>query len=308
MPYKRVISTTKKEDSVMPIDRPVFILGTGRSGTTLFFNVLSFHPEFAWFSTYSQKFPGHPSVALLSRIHNLPLFGQLVSKSSKYIPRPIESYAMLNYCTESLFTSRRMLDASDVTDSTLKLYRRTVAAFVRWQEKRRFIQKHTGFGRIRYLRAIFPDALFIHIYRDGRAVANSMNKVNWWQGNLDAWWWTDMKASYMEEYMVTGKDPIILAGIVWKTLMDLIEEECNELPETQLMRIRYDEMVTDLLGTMKKVICFCALSDSQRFERHVNSTRVANMDTKWVRMLSSQQQKLLERYIGDHLEKYGFRL
>ena len=53
------------------IARPVFILGTGRSGTTLFLNVLAFHPDFTWFSTFSKRFPDHPSVAFLSRIHDI---------------------------------------------------------------------------------------------------------------------------------------------------------------------------------------------------------------------------------------------
>jgi len=290
------------------IDRPVFILGTGRSGTTLFLNVLALHPDFAWFSTYSQKLPGHPTVGLLSRVRDLPLADRLVSKSSRYVPRPIEAIAMLNYCTDSVFTSQRMLAASDVTEPTRRRYRATVEAFLRLQGKRRFVQKHTGFARIRYLRAIFPDALFIHVYRDGRAVANSMNKVDWWSGDFDSWWWDDIKPEYMQEYLDSGKEPIVLAGIVWKTLMDLIEEECGELPEDRLIRIRYDEMVGDLPATMREVVRFCGLRESPRFDRHVRSMRVANMDTKWVRRLSDRQKEMLERCIGEHLTKYGFRL
>jgi hypothetical protein len=289
------------------IDRPVFILGTGRSGTTLLLQVLALHPNFAWFSNYSQKFPRCPLVALLSRVYDFPLAHRfLASNGARYLPKPRESYAMLNYCTDSMFTCHRMLDASDVDGSTRRRYRAAVKAYLCLQAKRRFIQKHTGFARVRYLQAIFPDALFIHVYRDGRAVANSMNTVRWWSGNLDAWWWGEMKTDYMQEYLDAGKEPIVLAGIIWKTLMDMIEEECSELPKDRIHRIRYDQMIGNLPGTIKEIEHFCGLQESLRFDRHVHSTHVANMDTKWSRTLSCRQKELLERCVGEHLKKYGF--
>ena len=90
--------------------------------------------------------------------------------------------------------------------------------------------------------------------------------------------------------------------------MDLIEKECAELPDNQFMRIRYDEMIRDLPVTMKKVVDFCGLRESQRFERHACNTRVSNMDTKWGKMLSNRQKELLKRCLGKHLMKYGFHL
>ena len=291
------------------IDRPVFIFGIGRSGTTLFLNVLAFHPDFAWFSNFSKRFPSHVSVAFLSRIHDIPMADRLFSKSLRYLPRPAESYSMLNYCTDSVFTAPKMLNASDVTESARRRYRAIVEDYMRIQGKSRFIQKHVGFARIRYLKAIFPDALFIHVYRDGRAIVNSMNNVTWWTGDLHTcWWWGDMEPEYMREYLDSGKEPIVLAGIVWKTVMDLIDEECAELPDDQLIRIRYDEMISDLPGTMRKVVKFCGLRESQRFERHVRNMRVMNMDTKWVKMLSDRQKELLRHCLDKHLMKYGFHL
>ena len=90
--------------------------------------------------------------------------------------------------------------------------------------------------------------------------------------------------------------------------MILIDEECAELPDDQLMRIRYDEMISDLPGTMRKVMKFWGLRESQRLERHVRNTRVTNMDTKWVKMLSGRQKELLQCCLGQHLKKYGFHL
>ena len=115
------------------INRPVFILGTGRSGTTLFLNVWAFHPDFAWFSNFSERFPGYPSVAFLSRIHDIPMADRLFPRSSRYFPRPVESYSMLNYCTDSVFTAPKMLNSSDVTESTCQRYRAIVEDYMRIQ-------------------------------------------------------------------------------------------------------------------------------------------------------------------------------
>ena len=34
---------------------PIFILGVDHSGTSIFYKMLAFHPQLAWFSQYSQR-------------------------------------------------------------------------------------------------------------------------------------------------------------------------------------------------------------------------------------------------------------
>ena len=46
----------------------LFILGTGRSGTTIVFRMLASHPELGWFSNYEERFPRVPQFALASRL------------------------------------------------------------------------------------------------------------------------------------------------------------------------------------------------------------------------------------------------
>ena len=42
---------------LIQIDRPVFVIGTGRSGTTLFHEPMAYHPQLAWFSNWSRRYP-----------------------------------------------------------------------------------------------------------------------------------------------------------------------------------------------------------------------------------------------------------
>src|SRR6266571_7125208 len=44
----------------MPIVKPIFITGLGRSGTTLIHTMLSTHPQVNWLSLLCGKFPGRP--------------------------------------------------------------------------------------------------------------------------------------------------------------------------------------------------------------------------------------------------------
>lgn len=44
-----------------------FILGPGRSGTTLFYKLLSLHPDVGYFNNYMAKFGGIPKLAILNR-------------------------------------------------------------------------------------------------------------------------------------------------------------------------------------------------------------------------------------------------
>ncbi len=288
------------------IDRPIFVFGTGRSGTTLFFNLLSVHPHFAWFSNYSHLFPRWPGVALLSRLHDLAFADGLIRKDWRITPRPIETYAVLDYVTKSLFTAERLLGPQDAIPEITKRFRRVVTDHLRFQGKKRFIHKHTGFARTRFLDAIFPDAHFIHVYRDGRAVANSLVQAGWWKG-LDSWQWGEMNSEYMQEYRESGKEPVVLAGIVWKTLMDEIEAECRFLPRSRLLRVSYGALIKDAEEVMDQVREFCGLPSSERFRRHYLATQISDMDTKWRRDLTERQKTLLQQSIGPHLTEYGFQ-
>ncbi len=289
----------------LKIDRPVFIVGTGRSGTSLFFELLSFHPQFAWFSNYSHFYPRLHWIAMLARVHDLPFADRILRKQWRLTPKPTETYRVLDQVTESLFTAPRPLTPAEATEPIRDRFRRIVADYLRFQGKPRFASKHTGFGRIRFLDAIFPDALFIHVSRDGRAVANSLNLVDWWTG-LDFWRWGEMKPEYLQEYRDSGEERIVLAGITWKTLMDAIEAECQELPPSRLHRVRYGDLIADTRRTLDDALRFCDLPCNERLERHLARQRISNMDTKWRHDLSPRQRALLESSIGPHLERYGF--
>ena len=66
---------------------------------------------------------------------------------------------------------------------------------MKYQGKREFIAEYSGWSRIAFFNEIFPHCRFIHIVRDGRAVANSLLNVSYWKGWEGIHKWEEFIAS-----------------------------------------------------------------------------------------------------------------
>lgn len=118
------------------LDRPVFVIGCPRSGTTLLTELLSAHPRLA---NYSEA-------------------GHIWDPKEFWNPDA-------DHCWEE-----DRLRASEAVR-----LRRWFGHYVRRAGKERLLNKHPRNSvRIGYIRGAFPDAFFIHLIRDGRAVAHSI--------------------------------------------------------------------------------------------------------------------------------------
>ena len=59
----------------MDPERPIFIIGSGRSGTTILYKLLAIHPDVAWFSVLSNRHPASRWPIHLHRLLDAPLVG-----------------------------------------------------------------------------------------------------------------------------------------------------------------------------------------------------------------------------------------
>ena len=300
-----LVSAAAEPSSDPSIDRPIFCLGVPRSGTTLTLAMMACHPQLAWASQFTNRVPTRPELAFYSRILDLDPIRRRLPAGSAVTPRPSEPYVLLNHLTDHTFTEPRLLDAEDVTPEVAARFRRSVRAHIHWQGKSRYLQKHTGFPRTAYLQAIFPDGRFVHILRDGRAVAASLTRVGFFDGTEDSWWWGSMRAEYEEEYLRSGKSAIVLAAITWKTLVDLIEPAMAALPPGQGMTMRYDDLLARPEETIEDVGRFCGLELVPSFWDRMRLIRVSGSDDKW-KQLPSEERRLLEASLGGHLQRLGF--
>jgi hypothetical protein len=108
---------------------------------------------------------------------DFPVLGKLIERRAK----PTEGHAMWERHCPGFRNPFRDLVADDVTPGGAARIRRAFACMTT-PKRDRLLIKITGWPRLRYLRELFPDARFVHVHRDSRAVAASLLEVPWWDG------------------------------------------------------------------------------------------------------------------------------
>jgi hypothetical protein len=286
------------------IDKPIFIIGSGRSGTTIFYKLLSIHPQLCWFSNYSDKFINYNIVPIIHRILDWPFIGIKIKNNiingskKKFSIRPTEAQNIYhNYCgfKHSVQTTEKNLDFK-----IEKKFIKTINKHLTLTGKSRFLTKQTAnTQRIRLINRIFKDAYYIHIIRDGRAVANSLFNVSWWK-DIDIWW----NEGKNNDFENIEKNQIELCGLHWKRNVEEILKN-KFLFEDRYIEIRYEEFVKDVKKTMNNIIEFCELNNSKTFMKLLPET-LKNMNYKWKNNLDKNQQELLNKTLKAFLAKLGY--
>lgn len=288
------------------LSRSLFVLGTGRSGTTIVYRMLACHPELGWYSSYVDRFPRLPQLAVFSRLLDAAGHGRPRHGWRKLLPVPKEALGVPRVMTDGLFVRKGLLAAEDLDPAIVARYREHAISVLRWQGKRRLLHKHTGFARAAFLHAVDSSGRFVHVLRDGRAVVNSLLHVEWWEGSLDSWWWGPMPESYAEEFHRAEDGPLVLAALVWLRLTELIEQELKSLPADAVMTLRYDQFVRAPREALETICRFADLPYCTRFSTRLDAFQVRDADRGWQRHLTASQVNTLDRLLGERLAAYGF--
>src|SRR5262245_59764101 len=170
--------TKSFEAAPVNIEKPIFIVGIGRSGTTVFHEMLAQHPHAAWLSRLCDDYPSKPlRNRRLMQAVDYPLIGRYLRQRFK----PLECYSFWERHCIGFSKPCRELVAADVAEFAMKRIRNALRR-MQTSKRRRLDAKITGWPRLGYLQQIFGDAKFIHLVRDGRAVVNSRLQESWWPG------------------------------------------------------------------------------------------------------------------------------
>ena len=284
---------------------PIIIVGAGRTGSTVFHGMLSEHPHLAWLpGRLCDTFPERLELGrLLMKGLDYPWVGEILRRRIK----PGEGYRFWEHHCKGFSAPYRDLVAADVTDKTKKHILHTMSK-LQTEKRNRLLLKITGWPRIGFLSEIFEDAIFIHVMRDGRAVANSMLNIYFWTGwkGPQNWGWGQLSSSQEQEWGEHGQSFVVLAGIQWKILMDAMEKARNAISDERILEIRYEDLCSDPLGQFQKVTRFCELEWTAGFERRLRKHRPKNTNDKYKYDLTARQQSDLEEVLGDYLMRYGY--
>jgi hypothetical protein len=288
----------------MDVVRPIFIVGAGRSGSTVVQTLLSEHPDLAWVTILAKRFPDKPSWhrRLLNAIDS-PFIGSVVSRRVA----PSECFDYWEHHARGFRRTCRNLVAADVTEQTRKNVRRAMSELLTAQ-RRRLVLKATGWSRIGFIREIFPDAKFIHVLRDGRAVSNSFLNIDWWLGwqGPQNWRYGDLPPALASEWERHGKSFVALAAIQWKIIIASVEEGRRTVDPGNFFELRYERLCDDPVGTMQQVATFAGLDFTPAFARSVASHSLRSMNERWRQELTPAQQAILEDVLAGTLARNGY--
>jgi hypothetical protein len=266
------------------IDRPIFVVGAPRSGTNIFYRTFAKHPDLAWISNITKKVPAS---FWLTRI--IMLF--------RDDHRPTEANNVWQKFTGH---DNESLGRDDVTAASRKYLHRVVQNNLRIFNQPRFVNKCPGNSvRIEFLQEIFPDAIFIHILRDGRAAAYSIMRSR--LGHDGAYW--SVKPPGWRELL---KLPLVDAcALQWKMTVECILQSAESLPREQYMQVRYEELVARPVDIFEQVAGKCGLV----WPNDLLQTITAGLDNrnfKWQTEMRDDDKNRLNELLGDFLKQLGY--
>lgn len=299
------------------IHQPIFVIGVPRSGTTLVFDVLASHAELAWFSQYSARFPSIPIVAALSRFADLsPIFRKAVTRSSQRRPwiekfriGPVEAYELFEKCCGKKFRYEFLLGV-EPSERERRALRRAVALCLRYQGKSRFATKITGPGRIGYLTGIFPDANFIHVVRDGRAVVRSLLRAPFWRESSRMQapaWQNGLQPSDLSDWKAWEHSPAALAAVQWRAIITRVREEAQALPSGHYAEVRYEDFIRAPHETTEAILEHCRLERNPAVHNFLSRRfELQDMNLQWPKYFSGAELHMLWQLLGCTLVQLGY--
>jgi hypothetical protein len=288
----------------MSLEKPIFIVGTGRCGSTILQEIFAHHPQAAYLSGLCQLYPDKPHYNRWAmQMIDIPVLRSVARRRLT----PEEPWGFWEHYIRGFSRPCRDLRDTDVRPQTMQRIRMVLEQMLT-PKRQRLLVKLTGWPRIGFLTKIFPDALFLHIIRDGRAVANSLLDVDFWLGwhGPGQWRWGELTQEQRVLWEKSDRSFVTLAGIQWKILMDAFESARTAVHPSQYLEIRYEDFAADPKGVFGRILSFCSLDYPSRFEKAVNRFQVKSANFKWKEQLTIHQQKLLDECLHDYLMRYGY--
>jgi len=270
------------------ISRPIIIIGSGRSGTTIISEIVFRHESLAWPSNYQEKFPGLIEINLFRNLFDNKLWHVLgqkpqlnkVSSLNKFLFKPAEAYHFWEYLTgPHIDFSRGFLIHDRATAEEAQKIRSSFHKLVKYQCKSRLAFKITGPSRIGYLLSIFPDAIFINVVREPLPTINSWLNVDFWQDKgKNKLWWKGAYTLHEEAWALKNSHkPELLAALQYKKLMDVTAREI-EYHKPKCLTVSYEEFVGHPLQVIKKILDFVGLTQSLFIKKYLQHNKIYNQN------------------------------
>ncbi|MBN8507166.1 MAG: sulfotransferase [Burkholderiales bacterium] len=295
----------------------VFVIGAGRSGTTLVHKLLAMHAAVGFVSNFVGRWPG---LVWLSTLNRVPAAWPVLKRWSWFdaegaayldrprallrtiVPTPTEGEGIYRHCGIPLTPAPGQAPdptACERLARTLEGIRRRSGATV-------VVAKRTANNRrIAWLKQALPEARYIHLVRDGRSVAHSLLGVGWWSDHTLFW------AGRTPRQMVgAGADELALAAENWKQELALIEEGLRLLHPQRVLQMRFEDLLAAPTRETERAFDFLGIrTDSDPcYRKGVESLGLRPQSEAWRKKWSAEQIAIVNDLQGSVLQRWGYRL
>jgi len=257
----------KKSEENPVLKKPIFIIGCPRSGTSIFAELYAVHP---WVANWSEA-------------------GRI--------------WDPVNYFNKE---SDHHWDSSMVTEEKASRLHSFFEWYRRKNNGKRFVNKHPRSSvRITFIRKIFPDAYFLHVIRDGRAVVNSIiNKIREDYVRQTTPFGNFCKPPDWRRYQ--RKDIIEQTAWQWTKILEHIMENKAELGN-RYFEVKYEDFCIKPREIFAAAFKFGELPVSQKIIGEIPSV-LKNMNYKYKTELSSSQINTINSIQKDMLGRLGYEV
>jgi LPS sulfotransferase NodH len=273
---------------------PIFIVGCPRSGTSFLYHLLLSAGGFAEFRTQMNAFD------VLE-----PIYGDLkrIKNRKRMMHDWLQSKAFQVSGLDRQTIEAKVLAGCKSASDFLRIVMEEIA---RRQGVDRWIDSTpTNVPHMLRIQRDFPDALFVHIIRDGRDVALSLDKRQW------------------SRPLPWDKDNgLLAAGLYWKWIVRKARKYGTKLG-SNYMEVRYEDLVENPEEALARVGKFLQHDlDYNRIQQASigsvkNPLTSFNEDLRdgtfspvgrWKVKFSPQQLAWFEALVGDYLQELGYAL
>lgn len=294
--------------------RVLVLLGAGRGGTTLLYKLLALHPQAAFLSNYEARFPRRrlssvpqrwlrPRIDLKLRtwfqVGGGAYFDRPRSRLHALVPAPVEAEPLYAACGIPLEPS-----AGQPVDGTACAKLRKAFADVQDASGAQLVltKRTSNNRRVNWLEAAFDEPRYVHLMRDGRAVALSLTRVAWWPDHH--LFWADCTPG---EMAAQGRSPLAIAAENWSREIQGVGHALQRVDPRRVLTIRYEELLARPQAELPRILDFAGLrADLSAYWSAIGRLGLKPPSGGAAGSLSAEERQLVECIAGDALRQFGY--
>ena len=281
----------------IPFDKdmaPIFIIGAQHSGTTILHKMLAMHPDLVWFSQFSQrdgKIPGRfrlPFYKFFNRFFRSCFIHDWQKRSAtnmrerllEYLaPSPRERSRIWDY----ILTSEDMVFSDEFAHRMRIIFSKECRE---WGNNKTLIVKYLILSLyINILCSIFPEARFIHIIRDGRAVALSIR----------------------EKFLRNSDSQMNALKMAAKHWLDIVKNIQSHKKNNNIYELKYEDFCLTPRRHISRILRFARLRP-EKFPFYRCPERLRMTNSKWIENVKEEEMEMLNGRLKKWLILYGYEI